>query len=309
MPFDPDPDRHFTYDDLDPTTLHQGDVIRRTEGVESILQDIHPYFAESAPDYPFFMVLTQTCDLVRRNGSPKSRYISLAAVRRFDVILERAIERCQYNDLERVLAFADQRNISKLHDFVERLLNNNEPEYFYLHRQANAGLVEDHCAVLQVSITFRTEPHYDTLLAAKTLQLKEGFEHKLGYLVGNTFSRVATEDWVPDHVDAETFRKTISQIVKEHKDSVQWIPSTNHSDLMSELKGRSEEELASLTPHALGDIVKHVTRKQRQEITARKTAVLDAVAETLRGCEVADDTTRRVCNRLKSDPRFSTSIR
>ena len=75
---------HFTYKHSpDMSSLCQGDVLQVTDGMRDILKEVHPYFLNK--QYKYFMVLTQSCDLVRRNGGNcKTPYITLAAVRSFD---------------------------------------------------------------------------------------------------------------------------------------------------------------------------------------------------------------------------------
>ena len=50
-------------------------------------------------------------------------------------------------------------------------------------------------AYLKVSIALKSQEHYDKCLAAKKLELSDEFKAKLGWLVGNMYSRVGTADW------------------------------------------------------------------------------------------------------------------
>jgi len=75
---------HFTYNEgADKEKLKQGDVLRKTARLQEILEEVHPHY--NCEEYKYFQVLTQSCDLVRRDqdGSCNSRYITLAAVRTF----------------------------------------------------------------------------------------------------------------------------------------------------------------------------------------------------------------------------------
>ena len=71
---------HFTYkQEADFASLCQGDVLAVTEELKSILEEVHPYFLNE--QYKYFMVLSQSCDLVRRKGKAcKTPYITLAAI-------------------------------------------------------------------------------------------------------------------------------------------------------------------------------------------------------------------------------------
>ena len=79
---------HFTYKcNPDMSSLCQGDILKITEEIKTVLTEVHPYFLND--QYKYFMVLTQSCDLVRRNGSKcKTPYITLAAVRNFSDFFE-----------------------------------------------------------------------------------------------------------------------------------------------------------------------------------------------------------------------------
>ena len=72
---------HFTYKDtknMDRDSLCQGDVICLSDELIESLSEIHPYFNNG--NYRYFIVITQSCVLVRRNGKPcKSPFITLAA--------------------------------------------------------------------------------------------------------------------------------------------------------------------------------------------------------------------------------------
>ena len=52
--------------DADMKSLCQGDVLNITEELAEVLRNIHPYFLNE--QYKYFMVLSQSCDLIRRNG-------------------------------------------------------------------------------------------------------------------------------------------------------------------------------------------------------------------------------------------------
>ncbi len=81
----------------------------------------------------------------------------------------------------------------KLAMFLESLMDNNKAGLFYLHTDPSLDITEPYCAILQLSISLPAE-HYDKCLRAKIAQLKEPFQAKLGWLIGNMYSRVATTE-------------------------------------------------------------------------------------------------------------------
>lgn len=184
---------HYVYKDPDKTTLCQGDVLCKTEPLVAHLAQYHPYYS-SHVDYKYFMVLTQSCDLVRRDGKPPSSpYITLAAVRPVEEALRREAAKGQ-TPWQRAARVIGTRGQAKLAMFAESLLDNNKEGYFYLHQDVGLGISQDCCAFLQLSVALKVE-HYDLCLDAKIAELQEPFQAKLGYLVGHMYSRVGTAEW------------------------------------------------------------------------------------------------------------------
>lgn len=159
------------------------------------------------------MVLTQTCDLVRRSGGHCSaRYVTVASVRSLDVVLQRQLEAFQ-DEFDEKHGFCSQKFRDRFLNSVRTLFNNNSHEYFYLRQEAEIGFYEDMCTFLRELIPLRTRQHYQTLLAARVTSLSPTFQAKLGWLVGDVFSRVATDDWVPKVLDQKAFEKLTADVV------------------------------------------------------------------------------------------------
>ncbi len=202
---------HFIYDTLDPNQLHQGDVLKRTDELVDLLKRIHRHYAEH-DSYRYFLVLTQSCDLVRRDNTA---YITIAAVRPVEDVLSREARQYQewWEEPKRII---DADAYNKLRLFGESLLNNNVSNYFYLHQvpEKDGIVTEPACAFLALSITLRIE-HYDLCLAAKVAQIKEGFRAKLGWLVGDIYSRIGTTEW--DEIYGQNSAgKNASGLLKTH---------------------------------------------------------------------------------------------
>lgn len=186
---------HFTYKAKpDMNSLCQGDVLEITEELSMVLQDVHPYFLNE--QYKFFIVLSQSCDLVRRNGKNcKTPYITLAAVRSYSDFLERMLLKGKYAEKVDGLLLMDEKNRDRAYQVVERLYNNTEQEYFFLYKEDALDFPESMVAYLKVSIALKSNEHYDKCLNAKRIELTDEFKAKLGWLVGNMYSRVGTADW------------------------------------------------------------------------------------------------------------------
>ncbi|MEW5924725.1 MAG: hypothetical protein AB1746_12130 [Candidatus Zixiibacteriota bacterium] len=190
---------HFTYQypegDLQQGDLQQGDLLKFTDTIKEVLNTCHPYYA-SRSDYTFLIVLTQTCDLVRRRqANIKSRYITVAVVRPLEVAINRELGKYLRSGVEKKYNVCSNDNREWVEGFLKNLLNNNVPEYFYLEREPDLKIYEQYVAFLNLSIALKIE-HYDKCLSARFGQLKEIFQAKLGWLLGNTYSRVGTPDWL-----------------------------------------------------------------------------------------------------------------
>ncbi len=186
---------HFTYKpEADKNSLCQGDVLEITEELSKALKDVHPYFQKE--QYKFFMVLSQSCDLVRRNGKNcKTPYITLAVVRSYADFLRKTLLSGKYAEEVNNFLLMDEKNKERAYQLIERVYNNTEPEYFFLYKENALEFEESMVAYLKVSIALKSSEHYEKCLHAKKLELADEFKAKLGWLVGNMYSRVGTADW------------------------------------------------------------------------------------------------------------------
>jgi hypothetical protein len=201
--------------------LEQGDILKKTDELQSLLAKYHPYYAEHK-DNKFFVVLTQSCDLVLRGESCKAHYISLAPVRPLKVILKRHFEGKLDNVGVGAQPFATHKVRTSLEQFLQRLFNNNEPSFFYYENAHQSGIYEEMCAMLALPISLKSE-HYQTLRAAKLAGITDVFQAKLGWLVGQMYSRVGTPDIQPE---------TLSQKVKTYTEGVAiWLEEGNAKSL------------------------------------------------------------------------------
>ena len=211
---------HFTYNPtIDSNALKQGDILEKNAGIRSIIETVHPYFLKE--DYRYFIVLTQTCDLVKRDqGRCSAEYITIAAVRPFDLLFDRYVSRYQPTEIEKKGKLCDKTHRNRVQQFLERLFNNNEEEYFYLEKDLDVDLSEPHVAFLRLSIALKADLHYATCLAAKRAELSNIFSAKLGWIVGKMYSRIGTPDWVPEICTQEEFTQKCNEIMQSN---VAWL--------------------------------------------------------------------------------------
>lgn len=284
---------HWTY--KQPTgDLAQGDVLQKTEALRGVLTEVHPHYLKD--DYTHFLVLTQTCDLVRREkGACKTRYIALAAVRPLELALKRALEKHQKTPFERLANVCSAKARSRMSDFLTRLLNNNESDYFYLHEDAALGVSPSSCAFLQLSIAIRSADHYEKCLAARVASMTDIFAAKLGWLVGNLYSRVGTEDWTPDHQTQGEFSKRVASMLD---DLCKWVED---EQLKNAARKATPEVLAGGEPSALAHL-------ESFEQPPRRERLLKAMERVLAAVEGDASQAQRLVAHVKSDPEVASLI-
>lgn len=245
---------HWTYKDALTADLEQGDLLKKTDYIVDLLTQYHPYYA-THPQNQFFIVLTQSCDLFTRGGKCKSEYIALAPVRPLRVILEREFSDSLRNRKPDAQPFASKLTRERYEDILTKIFNNNYPKYFFLEHQPDRGLSENMCAILPLSISVKSE-HYNECLNARFLQLDDAFQAKLGYLVGQQFSKVGTKDWSEaaiaakvdgivegmavwvDEANMPALTKSVKEFERDNPEQV--VDSGNLTDLISKIPKRKD---------------------------------------------------------------------
>src|SRR5687767_2111729 len=111
---------HFSYSAPAPgADLRQGDILIRSEQMEGVLRAVHPHYFEK-PTNRYFIVLTQDCDLVRRDGKVcDSRYITIAPARPLSALLSRQLAVLAERGISTDLPVCTIRSKNKLQMFLE----------------------------------------------------------------------------------------------------------------------------------------------------------------------------------------------
>ena len=275
--------------------LEQGDIVEPTDELLAEFEKWHPHFAD--PKYLAFIVLSQSCDLARRDGVCKAKYISLAVVRSIADVMSALLADYTLKPTLPDVYRASKRNDAIL--LLRRVINQNEQAIglFYLHPDADIGIAEHAVAVLRVSIAVKSQ-HYDLLCSGRRGRLKTEFQMKLGWLVGNLYSRIATEDW-PDG-DAT---KLVQQLMKDYEDNDTLNPIWIEDKVARELAAKCPDSLTSR--EALFEARKAV------KIPAPKEIVLDAVKRILTEVlpEVESTKKDRILMGLRNDQTFASAFR
>ncbi|MGD9548437.1 MAG: hypothetical protein AB7V45_12945 [Candidatus Krumholzibacteriia bacterium] len=223
--------------------------------------------------------------------------------------MSRLVQDLMSSRVERALGFCSEKRKGAAENFVERLLNNNADSYFFLYRQPDSGLDEkpdsglneDSCAFLHLSVSVKSELHYDTLLDAKILQLSQPFQHKLGFLVGKLYSRVGTEDWAPDTLTEDQFKERVRTLA-ECEGLVNWIPEKARDKIVKKLKQLPMEEWTEQKLNEILDTFESDLQEKKEEHLQD----IRAVASELNIDSAVVD---NLINRLRSKSGFLSRIR
>lgn len=287
----PSPECHFTYCLPRNPDLQQGDILSKSPEIIKIIGKVHPHYLKE--DYNYFIILTQTCDLVRRiPGQCNARYITIAAVRSLNLAIEREISKYQ-TEFDKLAMVCSNDDKFKVLSFIERLLNNNDSEYFYLHEAPQFNLFESSCAFLRLSIAIKANLHYNSCLRARILSLDDVFQAKLGWLVGNIYSRVGTEDWVPNHLSKTEFIRTAKRLANE---VCIWI----EDEKLKVARKNAGEEILSKGQGEIRDYIDGII------IKSKRNKILERVSNILLSMDIVmeDILPQKLCKILANDPEF-----
>jgi hypothetical protein len=282
---------HWTYDGVLPEEdLLQGDIIGRTSALDAILKDAHQYFL--GQQYTAFLVVTQSCDLVKRGRTCKAEHIGIAVVRELEPILPALMEKVAGFGVRGLYRSSARPSAIEL---LKKIINQNEMArgFFYLHPDADVKIATPSVAFLRVAISLRNE-HYEVLREARCGRLSSQFRNKLGWLCGNLFSRIDTEDW--DEATGKPYegiRQATSLL--EHidgTDTENWIPQ-RWIDAALRAKVPFQDKAAS---DARSLLKQHAPLAPLEAAIVRVRAVADGVLAA-RGA-------RQVQDALKADPQF-----
>jgi hypothetical protein len=282
----------FYKKDVVEAELEQGDLLVPTDELSALLTKYHPYYAQH-PENRFYAILTQSCDLVRRGGSFGARYILIAPVRSLRTVIH-------YEYDSKLLKpnsgdpFGTETVKADVERFLERILNNNEPTYFHYFEENAVGLVEPMCAMLGLPISLKVE-HYDIFLKSRKLSIEAVFQAKLGWLIGQTFSRVGTPEMRSDHL-----KNGIADITRK---LAVWIPNDDFKHFRRILKEHTDANPGKPIDLAVRrELIKQIPKKKAMVVER----ILDLATEAKLLVQGRSPERRNFRNVLEQDAKFST---
>ncbi len=276
--------------------LAQGDILRPNERLIAALKQVHAWFAD--PKYWGFIVISQTCDLVWRDGECKAPHVEIAVIRPLrPYVLSLLKKYCNWIG-DRY--FLNQKN--KAVQFMERLINQNEAGLglFYLHPEQAIGIGEESIAVLRVSIALRSQDHYDTLLSARSGRLDTEFANKLGWLCGNLYSRIDVKDWTESEELRSTAQSIVNRILDDESNGPKFVECPRKFE---DAIKNGTINLQDATPDEIEAEIKRHSRKPFKDLA------LETVVQKLTAQGIDDRVIEKVRQNLNYDSDFTRAVR
>lgn len=293
---------HWTYAVPEDKYLQQGDIIDASEELRDVFAKILPHFAK--PAYQGFMVLTQSCDLVRRRSQSvcKAPYISLAPIRRLEDVLLKILFQAGIRPYKGSDEVFDQNAYGRAKELLRKLFNQNEQSLglFYLHPDERVNIHEASVAFLRVVLSLRCD-HYDVLLENRMGALSREFRPKLGWLAGNLYSRVGTKDWE----QAEAKQMIDTYLPKVGQDWGESQPLFVIDSVVRKALGCSRGEIAE---HRRGDIIEAISN---HEIKSPRDIAMERIRDILEKSfpQIPAKRIEKVIGRLNSDEELGNTIK
>jgi len=197
--------------------------------------------------------------------------------------------------------FYHQESKGRAKQLLERILNQNAQAegMFYLHPDVAVKIVEPSVALLQVSVALRAREHYDTLVNARSGRLVEQFQSKLGWLIGNLFSRVATKDLRPSD-RKELIARFLGSADDFPVDKPQWVPKKKIEVAQKaglDISGMSRGEIAAA-------LAQHRPTPAKEVAIDRVIVALQSTVES-----ISEEQITAIRNNLAADAIFESVCR
>ena len=296
---------NFIYKDvssLNNSALSQGDVIERTGQVVERIGQAHQYYAD-ASQYSCFVVLTQSCDLVKRRNQFNAPYITIAAAKPFKNTINDYFNRNLKSIEGTEFTYHSGSLMARAKQLVERHINNTEPEFFFLPSSGHPNIPEDLVVFLRLTIALKKE-HYDTLAHEKIAELADVFQAKLGWLKGNIYSRVSTPDIEERNVNASEIKKGYYDRYIP-KDDLVWLSGLRSTLLKRIVKERRQKMGRDLTEGEVLKVIENEVPEDTQIIAAN-------IVERLKKNELIDannaDTAKQFARAIANEPSFKSLV-
>jgi hypothetical protein len=183
------------------------------------------------------------------------------------------------------------------------MFNQNEQALglFYLHPDTTIPIAVPSVALLRVSAAFSSK-HYTTFAEARRGRLDAQFRDKLGWLVANLFSRVATTDWHEKPGGEEELEDLIASHLdrKDGGSAPVWVKRSTVEEAQ-----RAGVQLEHLEPDRIPEAIKEFARPDPS--VEAITHVIRVIQKVQPGA--CSEHLLKIQNRLNNDSLFTAIFR
>lgn len=187
--------------------------------------------------------------------------------------------------------------------FFSRLVNNNESEYFYLHKEPEKEMPENYCAFLRLPISIRTQEHYEECKEARINSLNEEFRAKLGSQLGYLYSRVGTKDF--ESSDVIKLRKEYD------KKSIIWLDKSKLKQLDELIEAWEADNTGkTLSNKDLQLLISGIKKKKDIVIDRMKEIILanNVINQLLTSEQITTKQLDKLISSIKSDSTLTSLL-
>jgi hypothetical protein len=155
---------------------------------------------------------------------------------------------------------------------------------------------------LRVAISVKSFEHYESLIKARVGRLSKEFQPKLGWMVGNLYSRVGVRDWKEkseeQNIDFEN--DIINEILCFSRKKPIWLDREIYKKILKDVP-----DFENLSFSAQEIIIKEKTPPPPEQ------KVLEIIAKTVKDVvpKIQDDLLEKIRNRLKNNQQFEAQMR
>jgi hypothetical protein len=184
---------------------------------------------------------------------------------------------------------------------MERIINQNENSLglFYLHPDLDSGITVPSVAILRVAISVSAAQHYFTFKEARVGRLSKLFEPKLGWMVGNLYSRIGVPDW-KEKANGDIEESIIKDILAPLRKEPIWLSRDLYKKI---LKQNPDFETLTITEQEK-IIIQNLPKPPKDKL-------LEIIAETVRNVvpKVKPEHLDIIKNRLSGNDQFEAQMR
>ncbi len=167
-----------------------------------------------------------------------------------------------------------------------------------MYPNVDAGITSHSVAILRVAISVKAIENYETLVRARVGRLSKEFQPKLGWMVGNLYSRVGVRDWKEEKEGEE--EKIIKEILCFTRKEPIWLDSRLYKKIRKE-----HPYFNNLSSTEQAKIIKNSSP------TPPKEKAIEIIAKTVKQVSprIPEDALEKIKNRLINDEQFEAQMK